>query len=277
VLPEIPEDAPVAAMPEEPVTEPVANEEQPISEHIPAAYEETVPPDKGESTIEELLANAAEPAAPPAEFSEAPANPLSTTTQETTLNPFPLSGPRYSTSEFETLLAAAELAEPGLIEGDLSDASVRRTKGLSYAKLCDLAHAIVFAQFAASDANGVALQSQADKVFANTLSTAHTRDEVARIAAIWVDSSHRRHGGVFLAGTVGGGQIAGDVYEYSLTATDGNRYTVLSSQPLDTDSANPNPPVAIVGTIVDEPRANVAGYTGTAPRAIFASRVLALP
>lgn len=276
-LAEVPEVPPVAVTPDEPPTDVATMEEPSESENIPAAYEETTPPDTGESTIDELLATDSAPALPPAEFAEAPAEPLPTTPIEDTPPTLPLTGPSYTAGEFEKLLATAELAEAGLIDGDLSDAAVRRTKGLSYAKLCDLAHAIVFVQLTPEDANGTELQSQAAKVFENALATPHARDEVARIAAIWIESPHRRHGGVFLAGTVSGGQIAGDVYEYDLTAPDGGRYTVLSSRPLDSVADSADTAVAIVGTVVEHPTADVSGYTGTAERAIFASQALPLP
>ena len=58
--------------------------------------------------------------------------------------PLPLRGPTFTVEQLATALEAGEQAKSGLVTGDLSDAAVRRTKGMSYAKLCDLAEALTF-------------------------------------------------------------------------------------------------------------------------------------
>ena len=76
---------------------------------------------------------------------------------------------------------------------------------------------------------------------------------------------------MFLAGTLSGGQIAGDIYEYLLTTDDG-RFTLLAEKPLD----DARQPVGIVGSVVENPADEVAGYQGKAKRAIWVARAIPL-
>ena len=103
-----------------------------------------------------------------------------------------------------------------------------------------------------------------------------TRDEIGRIAAIWIDSPHRRHGGIFVAGTVSGGQIAGDVYEYQLHTGDRAPLVILFREPLDPAVDRSSRPLGIVGTIVDDPADAITLYDGTASRAIWAAAAIPL-
>jgi hypothetical protein len=266
-------DPPIADSPTLPRVEiattiPHASEDE---TNVPASYVDSTP---------ELPANA-NPTEEfdhyePSEFDEALAEPLmNEPTSEITM-PLPFDGPSYSSTELESALAAAKLAQAGLVDGDLSDIAVRRTKGLSYAKLCDLAQTYVFFDRSSDAPSDLELQSRAAQLFAETLAGAHTRDEVARIAPIWIDSPHRRHGGVFLAGTIGDGQIAGDVYEYELTTVAGGTYAVLSALPIESPPDAIGESVVVVGTIVDLPADKVSGYDGNAERAIWAAWTMLL-
>lgn len=184
--------------------------------------------------------------------------------------------PLFTVAEFATTLSQAEKAEQGLVAGDLSDPAVRGEKGRSYAKLCDLAQMTTFCDDPSAADRLTELRHNADEIFAKTLSTAHARDEVARIAAIWIDSPHRQHGGVFMAGTIRGGEIAGDTYEYQLNNEGGNELKLLMPKPLDTHITADGRPVAIVGSIVDNPARKVSGYTGNSPRVIWVRDVIPL-
>ena len=153
---------------------------------------------------------------------------------------------------------------------------MRRTKGNSYSILCALAEAWTFCDVELPTGRAAQLKEEAERLFRQTLADAHTRGEVARIAAIWIDSTHRRHGGIFLSGTFSGGEIAGDVYEYHFSTEDGSGLVVLVPQPLDYRLTSAGQKVAIVGAIVEKPADKITGYTGTTPRAIWASHVIPL-
>jgi hypothetical protein len=199
--------------------------------------------------------------AEPARFEE------ETVAQPATAMPGLVGGPTYSLDQLAAILDEAQAAQPGLLEGDLSDAAVRRTKGRSYSKLCDLAEAWTYCDGTTAPRYDE-IQREVESLFHATLADDHVRQEVARIVTIWIDSPSRRHGGVFLAGTASGGQIAGDVYEYQLESAFGDSLVIISPQPLDRDAAAATT-IGVVGTIVDGPAEKIAGYVGDARQAIW--------
>jgi hypothetical protein len=184
--------------------------------------------------------------------------------------------PLFTVAEFAATLAQAQKAQSGLVTGDLSDPALRREKGMSYAKLCDLAQIVTFCDDASAGDRLNELHRDADEVFQTVLATAHTRDEVAQIASIWIGSPHRQHGGVFLAGTIHGGDIAGDTYEYQLSTEAGGDLKLLLPRPLDTHVAAAGHPVGIVGSIVDNPASKISGYTGSSAHVIWVHDVISL-
>jgi hypothetical protein len=190
--------------------------------------------------------------------------------------PHVIGAPSYTTDELAAALNEARRAQPGLMSGDLGDASARRTKGTSYAKLCDLAQVSTFQSDAATGSRREQLERDAEELLRQTLADARTRDEVTHIATVWIDFPNRRHGGVLLVGSIRGGQIAGDMYQYELSTSDGHELAILLSRPLDADLSISGQPLAISGAIVDHPADQIVGYTGDAARAIWVGRVIPL-
>jgi hypothetical protein len=181
--------------------------------------------------------------------------------------------PSYTTEQWSAALTAAREAQAGLENGDLSDPAVRRTKGLSYAKFCDLAQMSTLCDPASGDVEQLDRDTQA--LFQNTLAKAHTRDEVARIADIWIESPNRRHGGVFTTGKLNGGSIIGKMYEFQLSTENASSMVLLMAHPPE-GAESTGQAVAVVGTIVDDPAKRVPGYDGDAPRVIWVSRLIPL-
>jgi hypothetical protein len=245
------------------------------SVNVPAGYiEETPAPAEPAALVEPARDDRY--GSEPSPLDEPAAEPIAAETASMTAAPLPLRGPTFTVDQLATALEAAIAAQASLVTGDLSDAAVRRTKGMSYAKLCDLAEAITFVDRSSASVETEQAVEGADRLFRETLVDAHTRSEIARIAQIWIDSPHRRHGGIFLAGTPSGGQIAGDVYEYELATENSGKLTLLMREPLDPLVESSDQPVGIVGSIVDNPADEVVGYRGTAKRAIWVTRAIPL-
>jgi hypothetical protein len=187
-----------------------------------------------------------------------------------------IGAPLYTAAEFAATLAKAQKAEAGLVDGDLSDPAVRKVKGFSYKELCDLAEVTTYCDDP-SDADHLnAMRHDAEELFQKALAAPHTREEVAQIAAIWIDSTYRKHGGIFLAGTVQGGDIVGDAYEYQLNTGSGVEMKLLSPRPLDAHVIAAGHVVGIVGSIVDNPARKISGYSGNSPRVIWVRDALPL-
>lgn len=185
--------------------------------------------------------------------------------------------PTYSADKLAAALDSAQAASSGLIDGDLAtgDKSVRRSKGMSYAKLCDLARVLTFIDDSAAADRVAGLEQQADQLLGHILDDAHTRAEVAQIAAIWIESPNRQHGGVFLTGSIRGGQISGDLYEYELSTATGPDLMLVAAQPLDHLSDSPAGQ-GVVGAIIDDPTDRIPGYVGDARQVIWVGRVISL-
>ena len=66
----------------------------------------------------------------------------------------------------------------------------------------------------------------------------------------------------FLAGSLSGGQIAGDVYEYELATDAGDKLTLLMQEPLDPSVEGSHHPIGIVGTISRQPGQRNLGLYG---------------
>jgi hypothetical protein len=257
------------------VAKPKDNASSEESVNVPAGYtEEAKAPAESTATYESP--NDDRYNTEPSPLDEPAAEPIAEDTASTTFAPLPIRGPTFTVEQLATALEAGKAAQTGLVAGDLSDASVRRTKGMSYAKLCDLAEALTFVDRSSPSVESEQAVEGADRLFRETLADAHARNEVARIAQIWFDSPHRAHGGIFLAGNLSGGQIAGDVYEYELATGDSGKLTLLFEGPLDPMVEGSGHPVGIVGSIVENPAEQVAGYSGTAERAIWVARAIPL-
>ncbi len=153
---------------------------------------------------------------------------------------------------------------------------MRRTKGASYEKLAALAEALTFVDPSSRSIESENAISGALQVFGEVLASSHTRNEIARIVTIWIPSPHRKNSGIFFAGTAEGGQIAGDVYEYQITADEGSEYTLLCREPFESALADSDRQIGVVGVIVDHPAENLQGYQGTAERAIWLTRAIPL-
>ncbi len=228
------------------------------------------------STIDdsaEVTASYETPAASPTEpteFDELTATPL--VSPEAII----LNAPAYSLAQLAAGLEAAQAALPGLVDGDLGDKSVQRTKGLSFTKLSYLAELVTFADSQSHPAETQALLQQAERLFGDILARPKTRNEVAYITSKWLDSPHRRFGGVFLAGNVTKQSSGAAVVECQLDMGAGNLLTVLARDSAIERLAGSGQPVGVVGSVIDHPAERINGYIGTAPRAIWAGLLIPL-
>ena len=107
---------------------------------MPAGYvEETPAPAENQRQLPTNRRDDDRYGSEPSPLDEPAAEPIADVTSTTAVAPLPLRGPTFTVEQLATALEAGKAAQAGLVTGDLSDASVRRTKGMSYAKLCDLA------------------------------------------------------------------------------------------------------------------------------------------
>jgi hypothetical protein len=240
---------------------------EPPKTNTPTGDRYTTPPAKTEAQA---------PAHEPATLDAPPAKALTEGAPKS--EPIKIAGaPSFTTDELATALQTAKDARPALVTGNFNDGTeVKRAKGASYAAMADLAQKSLFVAPPASPADDAKMTEQVDKLFKATLLDAHTRDEVAQIAPMWIASSHRKHGGVFFAGSVTHQEPKGSVVECSVDLGGGKSLVVLTTPSAVQQVAGSARPVGVAGFIVDKPAEKVQGYTGSAAQAVFAPGLLSL-
>jgi hypothetical protein len=242
-----------------------------------ASFTEPVNPNKTPTANDDRYAStapASDKAAEPAAFNPPPATPVSDNPPAPATEAVHISGvPSFSASDLAAALVAAKDAQNGLVNGSLSDGlSVAKTKGFSYSILADLAQKATFVDPSSADA--AKLQQNADTIFRETLAAPHAREEVAQIVPKWIGSPNRKQGGVFFAGNIVVRDKQGSVVEGSVDIGAGQPLLVLLPPAL--AEKPPTGPVAVVGYIIDKPAECISGYTGTAPQAVFAGKLIPL-
>jgi hypothetical protein len=183
--------------------------------------------------------------------------------------------PSYSSDQLATTLAAAREARHGLIAGSLNDQTVMRTKGLSYSKLAELAEVLTFADVQNGAASAATSPSPSVAMFAETLAQPRIREEVARIVPVWIGSPHRRHGGIFFAGTIVSRTQQGPLVECKVALDVATSLTVIAAADL-VDRLPSDGPIAVVGSLVDRPAERIEGYSGGATQAVWATSLVPL-
>lgn len=139
----------------------------------------------------------------------------------------------------------------------------------AFRELCELAEIVTFVRFEGEEAQRDECREGA-QALALALGTQRERAETAgRLAAERLDSSQRESNGIVLTGSVQQAEQEGELYAIRLMLQgSGKSVTVFSLQP-------PDPPLAqrdrvvVLGSIIDSPRDNLAGYAGRMPQVVW--------
>lgn len=184
--------------------------------------------------------------------------------------------PSFKPEELNAALQAARIAQPNLIKGSLADGKeVQQAKGKSYNALADLAQQATFVEAAGSE-SVIKSRQEADDLFRQTLADAQTRSDIAQIVPKWLSYPKRPHGGIFFAGSVTSHAGKGSVVECSIDLGSGQPLTVLVPAAMAGQLEGSSSPIVVAGWIADRPAEHVTGYTGSAPQAVFAGRLIPL-
>lgn len=260
-----------AEVPAEPVDEPA---EEQASFTTPA--EPVAPPADEDDRYATTTGDAETPPAEPAPLDEPAAAPL--TEEVAAIESVSIdNSPTFTADELAAALDAAKDAQPKLVEGRFSDGrEVQRAKGFSYSLLADLAQKATFVDAKSNPESAANSQAAAEELFRQTFADDKTRSEVALILPKWITSPNRKHGGAFFAATLTNSEKAGTVVECTAELEGGQSLQVLVPPALADRLGDSSRPLAVVGWIVDQPAEHVAGYTGSAPQAIWAGNLISL-
>ena len=146
----------------------------------------------------------------------------------------------------------------------------------AFDRLCDLAEIVTFVQFDQDDPHRDECRRAAEAI-AMAVGSQRDRVEIAgRLAGARLDESQRQSNGIVLAGTVQRAESEGDLFVIQIMLFgSGKPVTVISRQP-------PEPLVqrrdrlVVLGSIVDSPRDNLAGYAGNLSQVVWGGLPLKL-
>lgn len=139
-----------------------------------------------------------------------------------------------------------------------------------FERLCELAEIATFAQFDAADAAARDECRNAAQDLLLLIAADRDRGEViGRLAADRLDDSQRPSNGVILAGTVARTQHEGDLFTMRIVLSGIARTVTVVSRDAPEPAFGPRDHVLILGSIVDSPANNLAGYEGDQPKVIW--------
>jgi hypothetical protein len=185
--------------------------------------------------------------------------------------------PSFSADELAVALRKAQEAQAGLVTGNFVDGGeLKRTKGQSYMAFCDLAQKAIFVETVSNASYASALEREFEDLVRTTLADTHAQEEVAHLVPLWIKSTKRTHAGILFAGRVTNQADKGTVIECQVDFGGGEPLTVLVAQEQAESIESSARPIGVMGWLVDRPAENVHGYTGNAPQAVWAGRIISL-
>jgi len=149
---------------------------------------------------------------------------------------------------------------------DVPPKELNSLKSKAYVKFCALAHTMTFVD-TAPDASKKAI---ADLVHAYCDAPGQF-DAVGKVAAKWPKLSKRPSPGVLMPGTVQSQTKKDGVFEVQLTLPGDMTVTLINEQD---PKLAPGSKVFVLGSIVDDPAANLVGYTGDEPMVVWSGLLI---
>ncbi len=146
----------------------------------------------------------------------------------------------------------------------------------AFDQLCQLADAVTFARLGADEAGRARLRQQIQAALLRVGEDRGKTQIVGRLAGSRLENSQRRSNGIILAGTVQELGQSGPLYSIKLVLFGVPKSVVVLSQQA------PEPPLAqhdrvlILGSIVDSPIKNLAGYSGSLNQVVWGGLPLKL-
>ena len=146
----------------------------------------------------------------------------------------------------------------------------------AFDRLCHLADAVTFAQLDLDDAHRDRLRMQVQAALLRIGQDQGKTQIVGRLAGARLADSQRLSNGIFLAGTVQELAAEGPLFRIQLVLFGIPKSVVVYSSQPPQPSLAPHDRVLILGSIVDSPNRNLAGYSGELTQAVWGGMSLKL-
>lgn len=183
-----------------------------------------------------------------------------------------LDPPELATSDLEAALERAIMAREVLAAGD-PGAAPQDERVAAYEALAALAEALTFAEPAAGrEDEHEQLRSEAEELLRDALLEEGMAETLGPLAADWLDSPARDHGGIVAAGLVIGSHFGIEQQPGIIVELAGTRRNLVVVGPADI-RVPVGSRVVVAGSLVDRPKERIGGYVGSAPRVVWATLV----
>lgn len=173
----------------------------------------------------------------------------------------------YSVAELGATLPAADGAHRRFLAGDLSRKEDVAAMGQAYIELCKLADQFTLTNPAEYGNELVTKQMNAKNIFRGAVGDPARRNDLAMIAGRWLQHARRPNQGVVVLGKVTDLQAQGVWTEYTIETPLGDS-SAVSKVLVEGVPFKSGADVAVVGTIVADPRQAIDGYAGEAQQVI---------
>jgi hypothetical protein len=175
----------------------------------------------------------------------------------------------YTVADLDASLGGADAAHRRFLAGDLARKEDVAAMGQSYIELCKLAEQFTLTDPAEYGNELITKQMNAKNIFRGAVGAPARRNDLAMIAGRWLQHNRRPNQGVIVLGKVTDLQAQGPWTEYTIETPLGDA-TATSKVLLDGVPFASGSEIAVVGTIVADPRQAIDGYAGEAPQVIVA-------
>lgn len=175
----------------------------------------------------------------------------------------------YSVAELDATLPGADAAHRRFLAGDLARKDDVAAMGQAYIELCKLAEQFTLTDPAEYGNELITKQMNAKNIFRGAVGDPARRNDLAMIAGRWLQHARRPNQGVIVLGKVTDLQAHGSWTEYTIETPLGDA-TATSKVLLEGIPFASGSDIAVVGTIVADPRQAIDGYAGEAPQVIVA-------
>jgi hypothetical protein len=146
----------------------------------------------------------------------------------------------------------------------------------AFDRLCHLADAVTFAQLDLDDAHRDRLRMQVAAALLRVGQDVGKTQIVGRLAGARLEDSQRLSNGIVLAGTVQELAAEGPLFRIQIVLFGAPKTVVIFSRQPPQPSLALHDRVVILGSIVDSPKQNLAGYSGELTQAIWGGLSLKL-
>lgn len=145
-----------------------------------------------------------------------------------------------------------------------------------YERLCKLAETVCFAKIGDEDPNLPILRQSVLSVVAKAGSDNSKTQVIGRLAGYLLENGHREQNGIVLAGKLQEVVREGELFHLQMVLFGVPKTVTVVSHLMPNPPLEPQDRVIILGSIVDDPANNVAGYSGRSPRIVWGGLPLRL-